>query len=167
AVEREDVPGVECSREAAVVGAEVPRELRGPGAAHKPLLAIGVFVAVRRRPAVARPLRAPALRREPRDELLQPAHVGLDQLLLETRLLELRADVALPVGVPRLEAVVQDDVRQHPAAEARQERAGLRRLDALEAPAQERLRRDAAVSLQHQRIEEERAELPVAGPRLA
>src|SRR6185437_16095406 len=76
-------------------------------------------------------------------------------------------DVPLPVGVLGLEPVVQDDVRQHPASKAWQQCLGLARLDPLEASAQERLRRDAAVSLQHQWIEEERAELAVAGPRLA
>jgi hypothetical protein len=66
-----------------------------------------------------------------------------------------------------LEPVVQDDVGEDTAPEARQQRSRLARLDPLEAPAQPGLRRDPAVGLQHERIEEERAELAVARPRLA
>ena len=69
--------------------------------------------------------------------------------------------------MPGLEPVVQDDVRQHAAPETGQERSRLARLDPFEAPAQQGLWRDTAVGLQHQRIEEERAELAVAGPGFA
>ena len=95
AVDRDHVLGVQRAREAAVVRAEVPGEPRGAGLAHEALLALGVLVAVRRRLAVAGPLGAPALRRQPLDELAQPPDVRLDQLLLEAGGLQLGADVAL------------------------------------------------------------------------
>ena len=99
--------------------------------------------------------------------LRRPSDVRLDQFLAEAGGLQLGAHVLGPVGVLRLEPVVQDNVAEHAPPEPRQQRSRLGGLDPLETPAQPRLWRDSAVGLQHQRIEEERAELPVAGPGLA
>ena len=76
----------------------------------------------------------------------------------------------LAIGVAGLELRVQDDVREDAAPEAvaeAEEPAHLVRLDSLERAAEPRLEGHALVGLEHQRVEHERAELPVAGPRLA
>jgi hypothetical protein len=83
---------------------------------------------------------------------------------------ELALDVAAAVAVAAFQAAVQDDVREDAAAKAVAERekpAALVRLHSLERAAQPGLERHAAVRLQEERIEVERAELPVAGPRLS
>ncbi len=76
---------------------------------------------------------------------------------------------AAGVGVARLEPGVEDDVREHAALQpvAREHAPGLARRDPVERAAQPGVVRRAAVGLQHQRIQEEHAELAVAGPRLA
>src|SRR5207253_10920797 len=117
----------------------VPGELRGPGLAHKPLLAFRVLGLVRRRLAVAGPGRAAPFRLQSPDELLQAPHVRLDQLLAEAGGLELLAHFAAAIGVLGLEPVVKDDVRQDAATPARKERTGLARLDPRHAAAQPRL----------------------------
>ena len=136
------------------------------GLAHEALLALGVLVAVRRGLAVPGPGRASPAGSEAPDELPEPADVCLDQLLAEAGRLQLGANVAGPVGVLRLQPVVQDHVREYPASKTREQRPGLRRLDSLEAASEPRLRCDPAVGLQQQRVEEQCAELAISGPGL-
>jgi hypothetical protein len=65
---------------------------------------------------------------------------------------------------------VQVHVRQHAAAQPvahRHDRPGLRRRDAVDRAAQPWLKGDPLVGLQHERIQEQHAELPVRDPRLA
>ena len=75
---------------------------------------------------------------------------------------------ALGAGVARLEPRVQQHVRHHALAEALAGEHGARvvRRDPIERAAQRGVVRQVLVGLQHQRIEEQHAELPVAGPRL-
>jgi hypothetical protein len=65
---------------------------------------------------------------------------------------------------------MEEDVPKHPAPKgvaSCEQRAEVDRRDSVDAPAQQRLERDAAVRLEHEWIEEQHAELPIAGPRLA
>ena len=154
-----------------VVAAEVPEEPAAPEPgrlADEGFLGCGVGVVVRVRLAVARPRRPPRLPSQPLHELPKLPCVRADQLGVEARLLQVALD--LPVGVPPLEPGMEDDVRQDTATEAvaeAHERAHLRRLDPLQRAAEPRLERHALVGLEHERIEDERAELAIAGPRLA
>src|SRR5205814_2153545 len=71
-VDRDHVLGVDRAREAPVVAAQVPGEVRAPRFPHEPLLALGVLGLVRRGLAVARPGRAAPFGLQSPDELQQP-----------------------------------------------------------------------------------------------
>ncbi len=123
--------------------------------------------------AVVRPRRRPACPTSaPSIGLLEVAQLGVDQAGAEPGPLELGLDVALAVGVgvPALGPGVQLDVGEHallkPARAAQQLGRGRRR-DAVDAPPQQRLEGTSREGLDEQRVEEQLAELAVAGPRLA
>src|SRR5439155_19495495 len=95
---------------------------------------------------------------------------GDDQLLLDAGLAQLALQVGLLLLVTLPEPVVENDVRERAAPQevaCREEGARLVRRDAVEAAAQPRLEGHLLPGLQQQRVEEEHAELAVAGPGLA
>jgi hypothetical protein len=158
----------------AVVGPDVPYESAAlaPGRGGDEFLlgprvgfAVGVVVAVGR---PGRAVRPPA---QPLDQLAQASHVRTDELGGEAGPPQLAFDLAaLGRGVTALEPAVQDDVGQHSAPQQvahRHRGARFGRGDAVDRAAQPGMERDPAVGLEHQGIEEERAELAVADPRLA
>ncbi len=123
-------------------------------------------------PAVLRPGRVVLFPRQPFDGLLEIAKLGVDQRRSEACPLQLGADVALAVGVGvlALGAGVEPNVREHALAQApspADDRRGDAGGDPVEVAAQQRLERHVADCLDVQRVEEQLAELPVAGPRLA
>src|SRR5436190_9728993 len=174
-VHRHDVLGAfrRDPRVPALVAAEVPdqaRALRGDRIRDEARLALRVLGGVRRVRAVFRPGRPVRLPAEAADQPLEAADVGQDQLLLEPRLAQLALEVGLLLLVAALEPLVEDDVRERAAAKqiARgQEPARLVRRDPLQAAPEPRLERHLFPGLQQQRVEEEHAELAVAGPGLA
>ena len=99
AVERDDVARVlgGDARVPSLVAADVPDEAplaRLHDLAHELFFARGVGLVVGRRRLVAGPLGRARLPLEPAHELVEPAHVGDDQLLLEAGALQLALDVA-------------------------------------------------------------------------
>ena len=139
------------------------------GGAHELLFGARVLVRVAARRTVVAPLRRPAWGGETLHELLQALEVRLDQLLREAGVTQLLPDVLRSVGVTALELRMERDVLEHASPErvpTPEERPRLRRVDALEAPAQPGLERNAPVGLEQERIEEQHAKLAVAEPRL-
>ena len=163
------------AREAAVVGADVehgaPGDRRGRGG-DEALLGRQVGGGVVRAVGVVGPRRLLALPGEPGDHPLEPAQLGVDEARPEAGLLELGADVAIPVGVgvaplgPGEQADVEEDVPVQ-AGRPVEHRRGDLGLDAVDRPAQERLERDVAQRRHQQRVQEQLAELAVPRPRLA
>ncbi len=159
------------SRVVPVVAANVPEDAAAARSRCLPdegLLVGRICVIVRIRLAISGPSRPAGCPFEPLDELPQLAGVGPDQLGVESRLLQVALDLAVRVTV--LEPRVQDDVREDAAAEAvaeAEERPHLGRLDPLERAAEPRLEGHALVGLEQKWVEDERAELAVARPRLA
>ena len=129
-----------------------------------------VLVAVGRRRLVTGPGRGSGARGQTSDELLQPLHVREDELLAEARRLQLALEIRVALLVAPLEPGMEDDVRERPAPQPVAERedvAELLRSDPVDRAAQPRLERHALPRLEQERVEEEHAELPVAGPGLA
>jgi hypothetical protein len=156
----------------ALVAAEVPDDARSLGAdrlGDEGGLPLRVLVAVGRRRPVLGPGGARRPPFEPRDEPLEPLDVREDQLLPEAGLLQLALDVDVPVLVAALEPRVEEDVRERAAPEAVAEREqvpALLRRDAVDPAPQPGLERHVLPRLEEQRVEEEHAELAVAGPGL-
>src|SRR5919108_1351195 len=160
-------------RVAALVAAEVPDE-PGPLGRHRcgdeRGLPLRVLVAVGRRRPVARPRRAGRPPLQARDEPLEALDVRDDQLLPEPRLLQLALDVDVAILVAALEARMEEDVRERAATEAvaqREQVPALLRRDPVDPSAEPRLEGHVLPGLEEERVEEEHAELPVAGPGLA
>ena len=161
----------------AVVGAEVEHDVRladgGDGVGDERRLGVEVAVGVVATLAVAPTRSSRCCFHDSRSTAFcEVAQLGVDQRRPEAGPLELGADVALAVGVGvlALGAGVQPDVGEHALAEAAataDDRGGDAGGDPVEAAAQQRLERHVAQRLDVQRVEEQLAELAVAGPRLA
>ena len=120
---------------------------------------------------VAGPRRLARAPLQPGHELLELGQRRVQQLLVEAGPAHLLLDLAPgDVRVAVLQPRVHDHVGEHALAEAvaggREHRARVARRDPVQRAAQQRVVRQVLVGLQHQRIEEEHAELPVARPRL-
>jgi hypothetical protein len=159
------------ARVAAVVAAEIPHEPPPPRSgclADESLLGGGVRLVVRVGLPVAAPGGLTGLPLEAGDELDELARVGADELRVEPGSCELALGVT--VGVAAFQPRVEDNVRKNPASEAvaeAEQAPHLRRLDSLERASEPRLEGDSLVRLEEERVEDQRAELPVAGPGLS
>ena len=161
------------SREPAVIAAEIPGQTPAPSpdsATNEVVLLRSVdFVVGARRPVLL-PGAPGGARSEARDEECELRDVGLDELVVEACGRQLGTNIVAAVGLRALQPGMQEDVTQHPAPQGvapSEERPEVAGSDPVRAPTKPCLEGDAAVRLQHQRVEELHAELPVSEPRLS